>query len=270
MKYADLVAGIERFGSKSEDICPLTFGVARDKIKDRVIIAPWWEPSVFSHLGKKIQYLSASEHTAIKVWNITTDSGDITYIKTGIGAPVLTDAMLALGATSCKKAVFIGSVGALDPGLHIGDIVIPECSISGTGISRYLKGWALKDNDTFGEKNYPDKEMFHGLITTSRKFCEQSGIHSHHGRTFSSDTIFAQFAYLDEIIGLGCNTIEMETAPAFKAAELAGISLGALLSVSDNIILKKSLFSGRTQNDMNHRKEIRRMIFPEILLEVLK
>ena len=42
----------------------------------------------------------------------------------------------------------------------------------------------------------------------------------------------------DEIISLGCNAIEMETASAFRAASLSGFSLGALLSVSENTLLK--------------------------------
>lgn len=270
MKYDELVKGIERFGATTDDICQLTLGVTIGEIKERVIIAPWWEPAGFSHLGNEIKFLSAPEHAAIKVWNIKTDGFEITYIKTGIGAPVVTDAILALGSTSCKKAIFVGSVGALDSSFEIGDIVIPEFSISGNGVSRYLKSGALKNNDTFGEKSYPDEEMYNALINTSQKLCEQNNIKYHIGKTFSIDTIFAQFAYIDEIVSLGCNAIEMETASAFRAASLSGISLGALLSVSDNVRLKKSLYCGRTSEDTMYRKEVRRTTFPKIILDVLK
>ncbi len=62
----------------------------------------------------------------------------------------------------------------------------------------------------------------------------------------------------------------METAAAFKAAQVAGISLAAILSVSDNSVTKKSLISGRTDKEMEYRKFIRRAIFPQIILNSLK
>jgi purine-nucleoside phosphorylase len=270
MTYQDLLNGIGRFGSTIEDVCQLTIGISTDEIKERVIIAPWWEPHVFSNLGNEITFLSSSGHSGVNVWNIKSDSFEITYIKTGIGAPVITDALLVLGATPCKKAVFVGSVGALDPSIGIGDIVIPEFSISGDGVGRYLKGGSLKNNDPFGEINYPSSEMYHGLKNTVQKVCELNNIQYHIGKTFSTDSIFAQFAHIDEIVSLGCNVIEMETASAFRAASLSGISLGALCSVSDNTMLEKTLYHRRTSKDVDLKKEVRRNIFPKILLEVLR
>jgi purine-nucleoside phosphorylase len=269
MKYEDLMAAIERYGSTPDGMCRQTLGVTREQIHERVIIAPWWEPSVFESLGSETRFLSASENSAVKVWNIQVDNVEMTYIKTGIGAPVLTDAILALGVTACKKVLFIGSVGSLDVNIGIGDIVVPEYSMSGDGVSRYLKGGLLRSNDTFGDKSYPDEELFELLLHNVQKVCGQTNVKYHVGKTFSIDTIFAQFAYIDEIIALGCNVIEMETASAFRAAALAGISLGALFSVSDNTVMKKSLYGGRTTEEIEYRKEVRRAIFPKIILETL-
>ena len=57
----------------------------------------------------------------------------------------------------------------------------------------------------------------------------------------------------------------METAVAFRAAALAGFALTALLSVSDNTLQRKSLYSGRTDAEMAERHRIRRELFPDIL-----
>ena len=57
----------------------------------------------------------------------------------------------------------------------------------------------------------------------------------------------------------------METAAFFKASKLAGIKAGAVLQVSDNTIINKSLYSGRTTEDQAFRKKIRREIFPLII-----
>ncbi len=59
MKYEDLISGMERFGSTKEDICIHGLGISAEKVQENVIIAPWWEPSVFPSLGTP-EYLSAS------------------------------------------------------------------------------------------------------------------------------------------------------------------------------------------------------------------
>ena len=88
------------------------------------------------------------------------------------------------------------------------------------------------------------------------------------GRTFSIDTIFAQFAHIESILNMNCNVIEMETAAAFRAAKLMEIPITAIFSVSDNTMTNKSLVSGRTEEEMEYRKFVRREIFPKIILSL--
>lgn len=269
MIYQDLLLGLERFGSTKHDICVSTIGVEPEQIHKNVIVAPWWEPAVFTNFGT-YNFLSASEYDSIKVWDVKTDDLEITYIKTGIGAPVLMDIILALGVTPCQQIVFIGSVGALDCDIGIGDIVVPEFSICGDGASRYISSANLMGGDVFGEKQYPNRPMFDRLIKATEHICVQNKVDWHIGKTFSIDTIFAQFAHIDEIINMGCNVIEMETAAAFRAAAVASIPMAALFSVSDNTVAHKSLVSGRTKDEIAYRKAVRRKIFPEILCEIFR
>ena len=69
---------------------------------------------------------------------------------------------------------------------------------------------------------------------------------------------------------MGCNVIEMETAAAFKAAAFAGIPMAALFSVSDNTVANKSLVSGRTSEEMQYRKKVRRELFPRIIIDLFQ
>jgi purine-nucleoside phosphorylase len=264
--YQDLINGMMRYGSTMEDICMHAIGVGNDKIRENVILAPWWEPAVMPSLGEA-EYISASDFASIKAWNIKTGKQNITYIKTGIGAPVLMDVVLALGVTSCRKIIFIGSVGALDSNIDIGDIVLPEYSVCGDGASRYIVNDLLKSGDIFGQKAYPDMEAFASIQQITDDVCRTNNVKWHIGRNFSIDTIFAQFYHLDEIMEMGCNVIEMETAAAFRAAQIADIKMSALFSVSDNTIKNKSLISGRTQEEIEYRKYVRREIFPQIILK---
>jgi len=68
---------------------------------------------------------------------------------------------------------------------------------------------------------------------------------------------------------MGCNCIEMETTVLFKASEICNIKAGAIFSVSDNSIVKKSLVSGRTKEEMEYRKNIRDKILTRIIIECI-
>lgn len=268
MQYCDLINGMKRFGSTETDICLHGIGITPDKVKESVIIAPWWEPSSLPKLGDA-DFLSASEYESIKVWNIRNGEKEFTYIKTGIGAPVLMDAVLSLGVTKCKRAIFIGSVGSLDEKIGIGDIVIPKFSVCGDGASRYISVDTLAKSDVFGTRVEPNKQLFDDICNVTHKICSQNDVRYHIGSTFSIDTVFAQFAHIDEILNMGCNVIEMETAAAFRAAKVASIPIVALFSVSDNTITNKSLISGRTVEERQYRNFVRKTLFPEIILSVL-
>ena len=164
--------------------------------------------------------------------------------------------------------MFIGSVGALDRSINIGDIVIPEYSICGVGANRYLTTDTISNHDTYGKKYYPDKDFFNRVCESTNKIVKYENIKVHIGKTFSTDTIFAQFAHIDEFINMGCNTIEMETSTLFHASKIADIKSAAIFVVSDNTVVNKSLYSGRTEEDQKRRKKSKQDLVPKIALDV--
>jgi len=269
MDYNDLIASMKKYGSDERDICMHGLGIAPEQVQENVVIAPWWEPASLPGLGIA-EYLSESDYSATKIWNIISDGMQITYIKTGIGAPVLMDSLLSLGVTRCKKILFIGSVGSLDTNIGIGDIVIPEYSICGDGASRYITGKTLNSGDVFGEKAFPDPELLNIVKKVTMKVCLDNKVKWHSGKAFSIDTVFAQFTHIDEIMNMGCNVIEMETASAFRAAEVINIPIAAIFSVSDNTVTNKSLISGRLKKEMDYRRFVRSELFPQIILETFR
>jgi len=260
--YDFLIDGNEKHGTSKAEIFRSVLNCDKEKIKETVIIAPWWEPNYYENVTYE-QIIDGSK----KVWNLSIGDKECTYIKTGIGARVCTDVILALGCTECKRIIFVGSVGALHKDINIGDIVIPQLSVSGDGVSRYLQLNLIKD--CFGEKHYPDKELYEAEIKITAEICSKNEVKWHAVDNFSVDTIFAQFAHLDKIIAMSCKTIEMETAAAFKAAKLCNIPMCAVFSTSDNSILKKSLYSGRTEKEQKYRKYVRRTIIPQIIYQLI-
>lgn len=265
MSYSRLIEGIKRYGTDERDLCFQQFNCSWDKINENVIIAPWWKPILFREKWSNI-----IEITKDKVWNIESDNGLFTYIRTGIGAPLIGDYSLILGTTLCKKAIFIGSVGALNANMKIGEIIIPEVSFCGDGFSRYLTDMSLAINNCYGQQSYPDAEMLVSIKEATEKICLINDVGYHHTKVFSTDSIFAQFAHIDEIIDTGCNAIEMETAAFFTATKICGIKAGAILQVSDNTVVNKSLYSGRTEDEQGYRKQVRKNVIPLIIEDTFK
>lgn len=255
MEYNDLLNSHLKYGTTKDDIIE---GKGYENILENVVIAPWWKHDMFEYLNFKIEKISDN------VFNIYKDDISFSFIEVRLmGAPMVMDFILPLGITKCKNLVFIGSTGSLDKDIKIGDIVIPEYSICGDGASRYLN---KNLEDEFLKKEYPSKEITNKLINILKK----ENIKYHYVPNFSVDNIFAQFLHIDKILELGAKTIEMETANLFKCNEVLNINVTAIFCVSDNTVLNKSLYSGRTKEENEYRHKVRYEVIPKILLELFK
>ena len=255
MEYNDLLNSHLKYGTTKEDIIERR---GYDNILENVVIAPWWKHEMFEYLNFKIEKVSDT------VFNIYKDNISFSFVEVKLmGASMVMDYILPLGITKCKNLVFIGSTGSLDKDIKIGDIVIPKYSICGDGASRYLN---KNLEDEFLKKEYPSKEITNKLINILKK----ENIKYHYVPNFSVDNIFSQFYHIDKILELGAKTIEMETANLFKCNEVLNINVTALFCVSDNTVLNKSLYSGRTKEENEYRHKVRYEVIPKIILELFK
>ena len=87
---------------------------------------------------------------------------------------------------------------------------------------------------------------------------------------YSVDAVFTQFPHIDHFIELGVKTIEMETSATFRCCNIAGIKATALFCISDNTIKKKSLYSGRNEEERAFRHHVRKQIIPKIVIDLFK
>lgn len=254
MEYKDLINSHLKYGTTNENI---KTNKGYNKILENVVIAPWWSHDMFNELNFEV------EQTSEKVFNFYSDTLSFSFIELKrIGAPAIMDFILSLGVTRCQNLIFLGSAGSLDENIKIGDIVIPKYSICGDGASRYLN-----DNleDEFLKKQYPSRDFTNKLLD----IIKQKNIKYHYVPNYSIDTVFAQFYHIDKILDLGVKTIEMETAILFKCNELLKINVTALFCISDNTLLNKSLYSGRTDEENDYRHKIRNEIIPNIVIDLL-
>ena len=259
MKYLDLINAHAKYGNKPEDII-----AHKDlsNVLENVVIAPWWGHEMYEERDCTVE--KVGKH----LYNIIGKNYKFSHIELkAIGSPKMMDEVLTLGVTKCKNIIFVGSVGSLDESIKIGDIVLPIKSICGDGASRYLN-----DNleDDFGKPFYPDKEMYQKLLAVVKRESKLNDVVFHETINFSIDTVFSQFYHIDKIKELGCKTVEMESATAFKCANLAGLNMVAIFCVSDNTIVNKSLLSGRTDKENEYRHKVRYEVITKIIEEIFR
>lgn len=255
MEYNDILKSHLRFGTTDEDIRKYK---GYEQILENVVIAPWWKHTMFDNMNLRVEQINE------RVYNFYGDDVSFSFIELRrMGAPFMVDFSLSLGVTKCKNIIFLGSVGSLDENIKIGDLVIPEYSICGDGASRYLN-----DNleDELFKKEYPSKEYTNKLIN----ILKEKNLTYHQVPNYSVDTIFMQFYHIDKILELGAKVIEMETAALFKCNEKLKKNVTALFCVSDNTVLSKSLYSGRTEDEEIYRHKVRYEVMPEIIVEMFK
>jgi purine-nucleoside phosphorylase len=252
------------YAISGDDVARLGLQCDAAQIQPDVLMTPAWKPEVL------LRYVDRCEVVCPhRVYTIEYQGRQLTLIRSGIGAPVTGDVTLALGCTPCRRILFVGSVGGLLPDMTIGDLVLVTGSVGGDGFSMYLPNGPLGTEAMFKEAR-PDADFARKLKEQALRFCRESNPALAAGRVYSTDTIVAQFHHLSEITATHeCIGIEMETSAVFNAAALTGIRAAALLQLSDVIPTRKSLFSGRTEQDHARRSTIREHVLARIALETL-
>jgi purine-nucleoside phosphorylase len=260
----------DRYNIQPCDVTRLILRCEPEEIRERVIITPAWHPDVFvTEAADSIRTINETTAYNTCIYELAYRGQLITLVRSGIGAPLTGDVILALGCTPCRKLIFTGSFGGLTEKLTIGDLFTVTESISGDGYSSYLAEGHLAPK-AFLQPAEPDPDLNDLLEKHAAELARASGVTLHRGRIFSSDTIVAQYFHLDEMAEkYGCRGIEMETSAVFNSARLTGIAATAMLIVSDVIPTGKSLFSGRTQEDRDHYKEIKKAVLSKIILDTL-
>jgi len=244
---------------------PAHLGCAPEDIREKVIITPHWPAREFAEA-----FESMTEVTPDRVYDVRYRGGDYTLIRSGIGAPLTGDVVLALGCTPCRTLIFTGSMAGLSADMQIGDLMVAERSFCGDGYSRYLDK-ATVPGDCQHEPVKPNVRLTQRLSRLAREACAAKGIRVHHGAVFSIDTIVAQFSRLGHMTEeLACVGLEMETAAVFRAARLIRIRAAALLLVSDLPLQGKSLYFGRAPEEMARYRAVRREVLAKVVLETLR
>jgi DeoD family purine-nucleoside phosphorylase len=146
---------------------------------------------------------------------VASDGEPLTIQSTGMGGPsaaIVVEELIALGA---RRLVRIGTCGALDPSLALGDLLAAESVLPADGTSA-----ALGANGSVA----PDAGLLSRLVNAGAR----------PGRVVSSDLFYDP--RVDEVRRWrerGAMAVEMEAATIFLVAARRGVEAACVLGVSD-------------------------------------
>jgi len=145
-------------------------------------------------------------------------------VQSAFGAPnavMLLEELIAFGV---KRAIFFGYCGSLQDEVRIGDVVIPTEALREEGTSyHYLPE---------GERSLSDRSIQDKLYA----WIKEAGLPVHKGRIWTTDAPYRETpAKVRRYGGEGILGVEMEMAAVFVLGRVRGISVGALLIVSDEL-----------------------------------
>lgn len=255
-----LKKSIDKYGDSSKLVNRL--GITEEEVTEVVVLAPWWHPNkLYNNYDCKIELLSDEFPD---VHRIIYNNKSFLHIRSYVGANNVGETVFFLSFTKCKRIIFVGSVGSISNDVNIGNLVIPSTSVSGEAFSTYM--YETINKESLHKEYHPTKELYEATT----KYLKNQNINYKVVKVYSVDTIVGQFAHIDEILNLGCKAIEMETSALFSAYHVVEKECVALLAVSDNMILNKTLISGRTKEDMDKYHNTRYQVIPKIIFKLLE
>ncbi len=155
---------------------------------------------------------------------IAADGEPMTIQSTGMGGPSAAIVLEELCDLGLARAIRVGTCGALNGDLALGDLVVADGALAGDGASRALGADGLVTADA-------------GLVAalgTAAQAEALDGARVHRGTIATSDLFYDRDAGRSAAWReAGAMAIEMEAATLLRVGELRGIRVACLLAVSD-------------------------------------
>jgi uridine phosphorylase len=152
------------------------------------------------------------------LWGYTGETGSgqpLTIQATGMGAPSAAIVLEELAGLGVRRAIRVGTCGALDQALSLGDLICAEAALAEDGVSRALGANRLARPDPGLQADLAANGASAALIATTDLFYE-----------VGSDA-------RERWVEAGARAVEMEAAALFTLGARLGVAVGCALVVSD-------------------------------------
>ncbi|MGQ4557049.1 phosphorylase family protein [Halobellus sp. GM3] len=168
---------------------------------------------------------TVSQNREYKIVNATYEGVPLTICSTGIGCPSAAIAVEELSRVGVETVIRVGTTGALQSGIEIGDMVVATGAAKEEGTSKRYEDAVIPA--------VPDYDVLSALVDAA----EDNGEDVHVGPIVSDDAFYNETdAYVDEWEAANLLAIEMEAAAVFSLARRKGLAAGAICTVDGNLV----------------------------------
>lgn len=161
----------------------------------------------------------------------------VSATSTGIGCPSAAIAMEELANIGARVFIRVGSTGALQPHLHIGNLVISTGSMRNEGTSNFYAPPAFPA--------VPDHFLTDDLYQAALNLQSARAFQVYLGLNSSDDAFYGETPeWIQKLSALKLLNVEMESAALFVIASLRGLVAGMVCAVSGNLVTDEVVYEG--------------------------
>ncbi|MGD9030696.1 MAG: purine-nucleoside phosphorylase [Anaerolineae bacterium] len=177
----------------------------------------------------------------------------VSVMGSGMGMPTLSIYIHELVTEyHAQTLIRVGTCGALQPDLRIGDIVLPMSSSTNSHVNRLR----------FGGMDYAPTASFH-LLLKAYETAKKLGARVHVGGMFASDTFYNDHPdWWKKWAAYGALVVEMETSALYTLAAKFKVDALSVLTVSDSLVTGESSTAQQRERGFTQMAEIALAIAP--------
>ena len=179
---------------------------------------------------------TVAQNREYKLVNATYEGRDLTICSTGIGSPSAAIAVEELAAVGVETFIRVGTTGALQSDIEIGDMVVATGAAKDEGTSERYEDVTVPA--------VPDYDVLSALVDAA----EANDEDVHVGPIATDDAFYAETeAYVSDWEDAGLLAVEMEASAVFSLARRKGLAAGAICTVDGNLV--EGTQKGETDED---------------------
>ena len=153
----------------------------------------------------------------------------ISATSTGIGCPSAAIAVEELANVGATHFIRVGSTGALQPHINVGDIIINTASMRNEGTTKF-----------YVDDGFPavaDHFLTHALIQAGTEIEKKKPLNLHIGLNASDDAFYGETPEWIEMLSRHkLLNVEMESAAIFSIAHIRGLKAAMVCGVAGNLV----------------------------------
>ncbi|WP_135823952.1 nucleoside phosphorylase [Halorussus ruber] len=166
-----------------------------------------------------------AQNREYKVVNAEYEGTPLTICSTGIGCPSAAIAVEELENVGVETVIRVGTTGALQEGIEIGDMIIATGAAKNEGTS--------KRYEDVEYPAVPDYDVLTSLVDSAEANDEEV----HVGPIASDDAFYAETEeYVADWEEANILSVEMEAAAVFSLTRRRGMRAGAICTVDGNLV----------------------------------